>query len=495
MKRMAFIPLLCAFTILCMSTYAADEPDQPKLTVSLDHGKLTEWVLEDFPKGLPFDRTGMPTDLDAATKFWRLVADWPIQVVGEVTDVRATLEQISDETGLPILYGENALAKIEATEKKMRMVTISDSVEKAVKIIAMQAGVEQTGVTPLGLVLLGPEEDPDSATLLTAPPKNTFRWRANYSKLVEKTFGEDWNPLTGSEDDFKKLMEIASGVRCDLAVVKPVELDAFVQWLSAVSGQTIQNDRAAVRPDEAVPIMLRPMTARFAPFLDALNMALQGTGFEATAGETHFVIARAEPKNTFRWQEDYWKKVRKELGADWDWMKAPDEERERFMEIIAETRCDLIVVEEMELREFVDWYARASEQNIIIEPAAFQLNPDPRQLEGEFPADGGGESEDSGTPSPTDEESGFEEEGSPPDFGPPAGGDVVPEPRKVARVVLRFTKNAEALTAALAAFDLKAVPGGNGGLLIVPKDCTEEELEEMRQFELESVRSMEDSSD
>jgi hypothetical protein len=344
MRRIMVIASLLVSLTFCLHTDAADAP---KLTIVLDQAKLTKWVLEEFPDGLPFDRTGKPTDPSAAAKFWQLLADWPIQVSGEVTDVRAAIEQISDETGLPIAYGEDALARIEAAEKKMRMVTISDSVLKAVKIISMQAGVEQMFAFPLGLVIVGPDEKGDKHELHGSPPTNTFRWRANYDKLVEKAVGEDWDPETATDDDYRKLMKIATSIRCDLIVAEPMTLGDFLNWVAAASKQTIvidfaepelTDDGAAksdprflgppirVGDDDKKPATVGPVVCYFAPFLDAVNTALDGTGIELVATETCFRVLPAKPKNTFLWREDYWAEIKKRFLGRWPQAVGADED-------------------------------------------------------------------------------------------------------------------------------------------------------------------------
>ena len=76
-------------SLVHMAARAAHEAAQPQLTIEFHHEVLTRGVLALFPDGLPFDRTGNPTDAKQAEEFWQLLADWPISVAGEVTDLRA----------------------------------------------------------------------------------------------------------------------------------------------------------------------------------------------------------------------------------------------------------------------------------------------------------------------------------------------------------------------------------------------------------------------
>ncbi len=235
MRHAVLFAVALSMLAVCPGVRAEDEP---KLTIAFDHAKLTTWVLEDFPGGLPFDRTGAPTDAKKAQEFWQLIADWPISVGGEITDLRAALERISDETGLPLLYGKDALAKIEAAEKKMRMVTISDSVQKAIRIICRLAGVDKTLATPYGLVILGPDEEADLKALLTAPPKNTFRWRQNKWEKIKEEFPDGYTQDM-PEEDWVRLHDAVLKTRCDLIIAKEMALCDFIAWFARSADQSI----------------------------------------------------------------------------------------------------------------------------------------------------------------------------------------------------------------------------------------------------------------
>jgi len=292
---------------------AADGGDEKGLTIVLDHAKLTAWVLEEFPDGLPFDRTGRPTDAKQAQKFWQLIADWPISLNGPVTELLPAINAISQEAGLPIEFGMDASKRLSNADSKMKMFTINDSVQKTIRIICRSAGVDKTVVTPGGLLVLGPDDPEEPEEVVAATPTNTFRWRADYKKLVEKALGEDWDPQAATDDDHKQLMKIAASIRCDLLVPGEMALEQFLQWLAAASQQSFAVDQAVAdlvgRPistdprflgppvrvdDEEKGIKIGPAECRFALFLDALNAALAPAGLEATAEEARFSITLKE---------------------------------------------------------------------------------------------------------------------------------------------------------------------------------------------------------
>ncbi len=429
---------------------AGEEPSEPKLTIFLDHAKLTKWMLEEFPDGFPFDIEGMPTDDEEAKKFWGLIADWPVNVSGQVAGLAPAISQVCAEAGLPVYFTPGALKALEAAGTQKRLFTISDSVRKAVVIIGKLAGVEKTVMMPFGLIVVGPGEGDQIKQLVAAPPRPEFRWRANYTALFNKAFPDGISGEKPSDEDMKKVMQIATSIRCDLILPGEAKVDEFVRWLAVVSQQSFRIDEDAFKEATESGETVGPMEIRFAPFLDALNALLEDAGLVATAEETHFKIGPAKPENSFRWRESYWAKIHEELGKDWDWADAPDAERQRVCEIVAETRCDLIVVEEMVLREFLTWLSNSSQMNIVIDPAVFQTgtpSSPPVDPDGEIPAS----------------ESAFTE---------------LPEAAKVQPFALRDVTSAEALTAALEPLGLRAVPGGNGGLLIVPEGLTKEEVEE-----------------
>jgi hypothetical protein len=245
MSRITVVSLLLlAATAFCPGARAADEASKPSLAITLDHTKLTQWVLEDFADGLPFDRHGTPTDFDKAKQFWQLLADWPISVNGPVGELRTAIDAISKETGLPIYFGKDAWAKLEAAGAKMKMVTIQDSVQKAVRIIAGLAGVDKVAVTPLGLVVLGPDEDPDDDTLLTAPPANTFRWRESQETAMSRAFP---NGIPGemTRDDQVRMCDAMLERRCDVVVAEPMDVEAFIVWLARAAQVNIATDDGA----------------------------------------------------------------------------------------------------------------------------------------------------------------------------------------------------------------------------------------------------------
>jgi hypothetical protein len=494
MRRVPVLVLLLATTTLCISAHAADAP---KLTIVLDHAKLTKWVLEDFADGLPFDKTGKPTDDEKAKQFWELIADWPVNVAGEVTGLAPAMSQICDEAGLPLYFTPVALEALEKAGTEMRLVTISDSVRKAVVIIGRLGGVEKTMVMPFGLVVLGPGEGKDIKQLVAAPPRLMFRWRANYAALLEKAFPDGLNREEATDDDLKKVVQIATGIRCDLIVPGEVELEKFLKWFVTASQQTFTTDQALFESADGVKRKVGPVECRFTLFLDAVNAVLEGTGLEARPADTHFVIAPAEPKNTFRWRDDYWARIHEELGKDWDWQQASDEERQRVCEIVAETRCDLILAEPMALRDFLSWVARSSDMNIVVHPAAFQVgstSSDTGPIVGDFepPADD--------QEPPVEETATVEDEVFEPtdEALPPPDAEAFPiaseDPRKVQPIVVQNVTAADAITAALEPLGLMAVPGGNGGLLIVPKGLSQEQLEELVAGYAQMLRSDADSS-
>ncbi|MBN1918949.1 MAG: hypothetical protein JW889_13665 [Verrucomicrobia bacterium] len=466
MVRVSPIALLLILIAVSPIGRAADEAGDEGLTIGLDQAKLTAWVLEEFPDGLPFDATGKPTDDEKAKAFWSIMADWPINVAGPATGLAPAIAQVCGAVGLPIYFTPDAAKALNDAGSDMRLFSISDSVRKTVVIIAREAGVEKTVVMPLGLIVLGPDEDPAAVKqLVAAPPQLIFLWRGNYAQLVKKAFPDGFNREEATDEDLKKLTAVATSLRCDLVVPGEVDFGQFVQWLVAVSQQTFTLDERLLDPESPEKRTIGPVECRFALFLDALNAALAPAGLAAVDAETHFEITVAKAKNTFRWHQSYWEKIHAELGEDWDWMEAPDEERERCMELVAGTRCDLTVAEPMELREFINWLAQESQMNIVIEPVVFATQGSVGRISTEAP-------------------------------GRFPTGDLgfIEQPALVVQPITLTNKpSAETLTAALAPLNLRAAPGGNGGLLIVPKDCTEEELEEMRQSRLESIRSSENS--
>jgi len=238
MKRMLPLALLLASTLLCLDANAATDTEEPSLIINFDHEALTKQVLEKFPDGLPFDRAGAPTDMEQARKFWQLIADRPIAVGGEVTHLRQTLETISDETGLPLLYGKDALARIEAAEQKMRMVTINDSVQKTTTILCRLAGVEKTLVSAQGLVILGPDDPAEPTELHAAPPKNTFRWRETEEAAIRRAFPNGVPDEMTLEDQCNAIL----GRRCDVVVTDKMECREFLEWLAKAANVNIVID-------------------------------------------------------------------------------------------------------------------------------------------------------------------------------------------------------------------------------------------------------------
>jgi hypothetical protein len=276
---------------MCLSTYAADEP---KLTIAFDHAKLTKWVLEEFPDGLPFDLKGMPTDDEKAKKFWALIGDWPVNVSGQTAGLAPAISQVCAEAGLPVYFTPGALKALEAAGAQRRMFTISDSVRKAVVIIGRLAGVEKTIIMPFGLIVIGPGEGDEIKQLVAAPPRPEFRWRANYTALFRRAFPHGIAGEKPSDDDLKKVMQIATVIRCDLVVPGEAKLDEFVRWITPVSQQTFSIDEAAYKQAIESNKTVGPVDVRFVLFVDALNAALEPAGLVATAEATHFKIGPKE---------------------------------------------------------------------------------------------------------------------------------------------------------------------------------------------------------
>jgi hypothetical protein len=450
MRPPAVFALVLVLAACSATAFAGEQPNESKLTIVLDHAKLTKWVLEEFPDGLRFEKDDKPTDEEKARdlKFWTLIADWPVNVSGQTAGLAPAISQVCAEAGLPVFFTPGALKALQAAGTQRRMFTISDSVRKAVVIIARLAGVEKAVVMPFGLVVVGPGEGDQLTNLIAAPPRPEFRWRANYTALFRKAFPNGIAGEKPTDEELKKVMQIATSTRCDLVVPGTAKVNEFIRWITAVSQQTFSIDEAAYKQAIESGKTIGPVDVRFVPFLNAINAALNGTGLAATAEATHFKIGPAKPENSFRWRESYWAKIHEELGEDWDWADAPDEERQRVCEIVAETHCDLIVVEEMVLREFLRWLAESSQMNIVIDPVVFQTSTPSSPLDPgeEFPA---------GT----------------------SGLMELPETRTVEPITLRSVSSRDAVTAALEPLKLRAVPGGNGGLLIIPAEPTEEELE------------------
>ncbi len=296
MRSPAVFAVLLVMAACSVSAFAGEQPNESKLTIVLDHAKLTKWVLEEFPDGLRFDNDDKPTDEEKARdlKFWTLIADWPVNVSGQVAGLAPAISQVCSEAGLPVYFTPGAIKALQAAGTQKRLFTISDSVRKAVVIIARLAGVDKTVVMPFGLVVVGPGEGNEFKNLVAAPPRPEFRWRANYTALFRKAFPDGISGEEPSDEDMKKVMQIATSIRCDLVVPGTAKVNEFIRWITAVSQQTFSIDEAAYKQAVELGKTVGPVDVRFVPFLDAINIALKGTGLAATAEATHFKIGPKE---------------------------------------------------------------------------------------------------------------------------------------------------------------------------------------------------------
>ncbi|GAF88826.1 unnamed protein product, partial [marine sediment metagenome] len=192
-------------------------------------------------------RTGMATDDEKAKKFWELIADWPVNVSGQVAGLAPAISQVCSEAGLPVYFTPGALKALEAAGAQKRLFTISDSVRKAVVIIGRLAGVEKTIIMPFGLIVVGPGEGDKIKQLVAAPPQPEFRWRANYTALFNRAFPDGISGEKPSDEEMKKVMRIATSIRCDLVVPGEAKLDEFLRWIVAASQQSFRIDEAAYK--------------------------------------------------------------------------------------------------------------------------------------------------------------------------------------------------------------------------------------------------------
>ncbi len=539
MKRVAAYALLLATATFCLTTHAAEEQDEPKLTLAFDHAKLTEWVLEDFPDGLPFDRTGQPTDEKKATAFWQLIADWPISIGGEITGLRTAIEQISDESGLPVYYTKRALEQLDSAEAKKRALAVRTGTGQAIARIGTFAGLEQQEVTPYGLVILAPGDNADTKTLLTAPPKNTFRWRDNPHAKMKKAFpdGYDWEKATDEEQQTAAKILLES--RCDLIVAGKANFIEFLDWFARASDMNIVVEPTAFQPRESQPESeqdstdefpprepgeelatgardlpeVQPLAVRFATCLEALNAALKGTGVTCggVGGPALLIVPEEEkpPKASFRWRESWHDKLEGGFSGG-TFAEGTPEQWVRLWNTILDTRCDLVIAEEMWLLDFLSWFCRQSQLNVSFhrftlyasaktdeEIHRILKNPrkDANYFDDEWPLEPKIPDRPDRIPLEPPEDLGPfpDDEATVPEI--PAGGVGLPKRRKVQPVVFRNAKVRDVLNGVLKDFDLMVMEGSIVFIRMVPDCLTKEEVEILRRQDVESWRSETDSSE
>lgn len=496
-------PVLLTVILLPPAARAADGAanggDEKGLTVALDQAKLTAWVLEEFPDGLPFDRTGRPTDAKQAQKFWQLIADWPISLNGPVTELLPAINAISQEAGLPIEFGMDASKRLSNADSKMKMFTINDSVQKTIRIICRSAGVDKTVVTPGGLLVLGPDDPEDPEEVVAATPKNAFRWRENAHAKFKKAFPDGYDSERATAEEQDRAAKIILESRCDLIVTEKTEVRDFINWLAQASDISFTIDPTAFLPAEPaqelpdpqtpedhgpLPLLLLPLHMRFCTYGQALEEALEGTGLACVGMEgPGLLIAPAKPKNTFRWREDWRDKVQEGAFSGGTLGEGTPDEWVHLWDTILDTRCDLVVAQGLGLREFLTWLSSEAQLNLSVHRFTFyasQMSLDEmHKLLGELPDD-------------VDYGELIERDMAEPH--PPSTPDFARVPRKTKPVALRNVTVREALNTVLADFDLMVMAGSIGQIRVVPKGLTKEELEQLRRQDVESWRSDTDSS-
>ncbi len=295
MKRTAILALLLAVTGLCSGARAAEEGKTQIEEISYDATALTARVLEAFPDGLPFSRTGSPTDDDKAKQFWQLIADTQMTFKAREVTPGSGVHMVCAVAGVPLFLTETALEKLKAADAGRHTIDVSDSIENVVLSIAQLAGVERAVVEPMGLIL-ATSDDPDKITdVISIPPQPVFLWRAKMSAVLKEAFPDGLDMKNASDEDKRKIVQIAMSTRCDLVVPGRGELDEFIRWIAAKSSQPLNIEEAVYRQITESEQKVGPISVRFTPFLEALNAALEPTGFVVTAEGPHFKISLAEP--------------------------------------------------------------------------------------------------------------------------------------------------------------------------------------------------------
>jgi hypothetical protein len=301
MKRITALALILVATGFCFSADAADEAstatEERKSTIDItyDAAVLTARVLEAFPDGLPFDRACTPTDEEKATQFWQLIADMQMTFKGQQITPGTAVHVVCGVAGLPLFFTPTAMEKFKAAEGEKEDIENSESVKDILIASGRLVGVERAVVAPIGIILATPDDPEKITNVVTIPPSPLFLWRADIGALVKEAFPNGYDVQNASDEDKKKLVELTKSLRCDLVVPGEGKLSEFVRWIAQKSSLPFSIEEGVYRqmlePDKTVG----PVAARFTPFVDALNAALEPAGFVLTAETTHYEITVAPP--------------------------------------------------------------------------------------------------------------------------------------------------------------------------------------------------------